>query len=252
MRLHSALLTVAFAMPMLAPHVFAQQPFPAKVDSSVSADESTKIIALSAIMNADPERGMPLLEGILKGNGSSALKDRAMSILTQTKSPRAQQVLSDYAKSTADPDLQLRAIRYMGRTETKETRQQLAGMYPSVTDARVKQEIIRSLASSGESDALLGIAKSEKDQGLRTSAIRDLASSENTPAATVAAFYATATDAADKRVVISGLTGRGDAKTVIDLARKETDPSMKAYIVQRLSGMQKNKDAMDFMMELLK
>jgi hypothetical protein len=39
---------------------------------------------------------------------------------------------------------------------------------------------------------------------------------------------------------------------VIEIARKESDPAMKGYIVQRLGGMSKNKDAMDFMTELLK
>ena len=246
MRLRShALLAVAFALP-----AFTQQPLAAQTASVT--DDSTKIIALNAIMNADPDRGMPLLEGVLKSSGSPTLKDRAMSILTQSKSPRAQQVITDYAKGSGDPDLQLRAVRYIGRSGTKETQQQLAGIYPTATDSRVKQEIMRSLMSSGSGDSLLAIAKSEKDASLRNEAVRDLANTDGIPVATLTAFYASETDPGARRTVINGLTSRGDAKTVIELARKETDPAMKAFIVQRLSGMTKNKDAMDFMMELLK
>jgi hypothetical protein len=235
-----ALLTVGITI-----SAFAQQP-------SAPTDESTKLIALNAIMSADPERGVPLVEGILKSNASATLKDRALSVLSQSKSPNAQQALTDYAKSGTDPDLQLRAIRYVGRAGSKDTQQLLAGIYPTASDAGVKREIIRSMTNSGASDSLLAIARSEKDPGLRNEAVRGMAMSESTPVATLTGFYSSETDPGAKRTIITTLAGRGDAKTVIELARKETDPSMKAFIVQRLSGMTKNKDAMDFMMELLK
>ena len=245
--LSQAVLTIALAMP-----AFTQQPMPAPGGAAASADDTTKMIALNALMNADPDRAIPLVEGILKGNGSLTLKDRSMSALTQSKSPRAQQLLAEYAKSSTDPELQLRAIRNIGRNGTKDTQQLLAAVYPAATDTRVKQEIIRSLMSSGASDSLLSIAKSEKDPALHNEAIRNLAASESTPVSTLVAVYSTETDPAPRRTIVSMLAGRGDAKTVIELGRKETDPAMKAYIVQRLAGMTKNKDAMDYMTELLK
>jgi hypothetical protein len=245
--LSQAVLTIALAMP-----AFTQQPMTAPGGATASADDATKLIALNALMNADPDRAIPLLDGILKGNSSPTLKDRSMSVLTQSKSPRAQPLVTDYAKSSADPDLQLRAIRNIGRSGTKDTQQQLAAVYPTATDTRVKQEIIRSLMSSGASDSLLTIAKSEKDQTLRNEAIRDLAASESTPASTLTGLYSTETDPAARKTIVSMLAGRGDAKSVIEMGRKETDPAMKSYIVQRLAGMTKNKDAMDYMTELLK
>jgi hypothetical protein len=234
----------------------AQKPVaPMAPATAVSIDESTKLLALNAIMTADPERGVPLVEGILKGNATPSMKDRAMSVLTQSKSPNAQQAVTEYAKSGADPDLQVRAIRYIGRSggnSTKDTQLLLAGIYPTAGDERVKREIIRSMTNSGASDSLLAIARSEKDPSLRNEAVHGMAASESTPVATLTSFYSSETDPASKRTVISMLAGRGDTKTLIDLARKEPDPTMKTYIVQRLSGMTKNKDAMDFMMELLK
>src|SRR5580692_11034380 len=138
MRLHyCALLTFAITMPTLA-----QQPVaPMAPGSAVSIDESTKLIALNAIMSADPERGVPLLEGILKGSTSATMKDRALAVLSQSKSPNAQVALTGYAKSGTDPDLQVRAIRYIGRsgTSTKDTQQLLASIYPTASDAGVKR-----------------------------------------------------------------------------------------------------------------
>jgi len=116
----------------------------------------------------------------------------------------------------------------------------------------VREAIIRSLSNSGSTDALMSIIRSEKDPDLRNRAIRSLANSDSTPSATIAALYTSETDVNARRTVINALLGRGDAKSVIEIARKESDPEMKGYIVQRLGGMSKNKDAMDFMTELLK
>lgn len=254
MMMRSCALLAAF----VAAPVFAQpQPKPAPMifrgqGGQLTDDESVKVTALNAILNADPDRGVPLAEGILKGSGSSALKDRALSALTQSRSARAQQVVSDYAKSGADPNLQVRAIRYIGRSDSKENQQQIAALYPSTSNTDVRAEIIRSLGNAGSTDALMTIIRSEKDPDLRNHAIRTVVNSDNTPTATIAALYASETDTNARHSIVNALLGRADAKTLIELARKETDPAMKGYIVQRLSGMSKNKDAMDFMTELLK
>ena len=55
-----------------------------------------------------------------------------------------------------------------------------------------------------------------------------------------------------ERAIVDGMMARGDAKTLVEMARKETDPSMRKVLVERLGAMQNNKDAMDYMMELLK
>ena len=52
--------------------------------------------------------------------------------------------------------------------------------------------------------------------------------------------------------LIDALHSRNDAKPLIELARKESDPAMKKVIVERLSTMRGNKEATDYMMELLK
>jgi hypothetical protein len=65
-------------------------------------------------------------------------------------------------------------------------------------------------------------------------------------------LYTADLDPKVKREVINGLHSTSDAKPLIAIARKETDPAMKKYIVERLSTMRNNKDATDYMMELLK
>jgi hypothetical protein len=65
-------------------------------------------------------------------------------------------------------------------------------------------------------------------------------------------IYSTATETSVKRAVVQSLFMAGAAAKLVDLARKERDPQMKVAIVQQLSMMQDNKEAADYMLELLK
>ncbi len=193
------------------------------VSPDEESNEELKLMAINGLMNADPARAIPLLEGVLKGSGSPKLKDRAMFVLTQSHSPQAQQVIANYAKSAANPDLQLRAIRYIGMAGTAESRQQLIGIYKASNDAEVKKTALRSMAMTDRSGAgaeLVGLYGPEKDPEV-------------------------------KAEILNLLSMRGDAKDMVELARKEPDAAMKKRIVERLSVM-RNKDATDYMMELLK
>jgi tetratricopeptide (TPR) repeat protein len=273
------------------------------------SNDDLKLMAISTLMNADPDRAIPLLEGLLKGNSSPKLKDRAMFVLTQNRSPRAQQVLAAYAKGAGNPDLQVRAIRYIGMSGTSDAQQQLTSIYTASSDAAVKHEIIRSLMTSRGKEPLFNLAKGEKDDDLRAEAIRQLgamratdqltqlytsetspeikiqivrglfvagasdklqdlmrnekeprvrsevirslANSRSTTPESLASLYTADNDVRAKREIVNGLHQRGDCRLMVDLARKESDPAMKKYIVERLGNMQ-CKEAIDYMMELLK
>lgn len=279
-----------------------------RVSPADETNEDLKLMAINSLMNADPERAIPLLEGLLKGNTAPKVKDRALFVLTQNRSPRAQQVLTDYAKGSGNPDLQMNAIRYIGMSGAGAP-PQLASIYMASTDAAVKREIIRSLMISKGRDQLFTLAKNEKDDSLRGEAIRqlgamratdqlaqlesgsspenrleivralfvagsydklgDLAKNEKDPkvrgeairnlarirqtsSETLASLYASEADPGVKRALIEGLRERGDAKAMVEIARKESDPGLKRQIVSHLASMRNNKEATDYMLELLK
>jgi hypothetical protein len=222
------------------------------VSPAQESNDDLKLLAINSLMHADAERAIPLVEGILKGNSGPSVKNNALFVISQNKSPRAQQVLIDYAKGGGNPDLQLRAIQYVGMSGTKEAQQQLAAIYASSSDTRVKSAVMQALMMAHASDALLNIAKTEKDPSLKGAAIRNLSVTRGVPAESLVDLYGSS-DASAKREIVNGLQSRGDAKSLIDLARKESDPAMKKTIASRIGDMaHDNKDAMDYMMELLK
>lgn len=155
------------------------------------SNEDLKLIAINGLMNADPAKAVPLLEGILKGTAAPPVKDRAMFVLAQSQNAAAQQLLADYAKGAGNPDLQVRAVHYMGIAGTEQRIQMLMSVYSSSTDTTVKRAVVQSLFMAGAAGKL------------------------------------------------------------VELARKERDPEMKVAIVRQLSMMQ-NKEATDYMLELLK
>ena len=223
------------------------------VTAADDANEELKLMAMNALMSADPSRAVPALEGILKGSGSPKLKDRAMFVLTQNRSPQAQVVIANYAKGAgANPDMQRRAIRYIGMAGTPEARQQLVEIYNASSDVDVKREILQSLAISGSSAAVLEIARTDKKPALRIEAVRSLMMTKDQPADALVKLYGSESDPAVKREILNLLMVRRNAKDLVELARKEQDPELKKRIVERLSTMRNDKDATDYMMELLK
>src|SRR5262245_29233796 len=75
--------------------------------------EELKMEALRALMSAPPERALPIVTKVLKGNGSDELKKQALFVLGQIDLPEARTVLVDTAR-TGDAELRHEAIRSIG------------------------------------------------------------------------------------------------------------------------------------------
>jgi hypothetical protein len=225
------------------------------VSAELQNDEELKLLALRGIMQADPDKGVPVVEKMLAGGASPRVRDRALFVLSQTRSARAREVILNTAKNNSNPDLQRSAIRYLGMMGGADDREALNGIYRSATDAGVKRAIIQSYFMSGNADRMADIAKTEKDTDLRKTAIRNLGMMNrgSTAAASDALVSIYRADASNdiKRAVINSLFMQRNARALVELARSEKDASMKRAIVQKLSVM-KTPEATDYMLELLK
>jgi len=217
------------------------------------ADEDLKLYAINALINSDADRAVPLLEGLLSNpKMSPRLKERALFVLAQSRSDKAHDIVGRYAKGGSNPDLQLTAVRYLGSYRSKESRQVLSEVYGSVSDVNVKREVLRGFEMSRDIEHLSSIAKSEQNVDLRREAIRQLGNiREDQTTATLVTLYGSESDRDIKREILSSLRNQGAAKQIIECARKESDPELKKEAVRMLSEM-RSKEAMDFLMEILK
>ena len=88
---------------------------------AIQDNDEIKLLAINAMQTSDPERAIPLLEGVLNATNSLRVKQRALYVLAQISNPRARQILLNYAKGAGNPDLQMEAIRYLAAKRDKQT-----------------------------------------------------------------------------------------------------------------------------------
>jgi len=152
------------------------------------------------------------------------------------------------AKSEKNPDLRMDAIHQLGLMGGQP---ELADLYHQESSVEVKAAILHAMFLGGNGSQLSEIARTEKDPKLRLAAVHSmgLMGRENTGAALVS-MYGSETDASVRREIINALFIQGNAKGLVELARRETNPEMKKAIVSKLALMG-SKDATEYLMEIL-
>jgi HEAT repeat protein len=206
---------------------------------SVSADDQSsddlKLLALRSLMQTDPEVAMPVIEKMLAGGSSVRVKDRALFVVSQSRSARGRALIVGVAKGNNNPDLQLRAIRYIGQMGGPESAQALDEVYRSTTDERVKREIIRALGNTNSKDRLFSLAKGEPSAELRGDAARGLGNMSATTELEQLYKGEQSTDV--KKRILQGLQNSNATDKLATIAKTETDPELKRSAIQYLGNM---------------
>jgi hypothetical protein len=170
------------------------------------------------------------------------------AILNSFMRARDKDHLLDIAKSETNSDLRTQAIHGLGAFGAQAELQQ---MYAHELSVDVREDILHALMMNGTADKLIEIARSEKEPRLRKTAINMLGTKRKVDTAdALVSIYGAEQDKAVKREILNALFIQGNAKAIIEVARKEQDVNLKRDAVQKLS-MMKSKEATDFMMELL-
>ena len=211
----------------------------APVNPSSEPDEDLKVIAINSLMQSDPEQAFPILEKLIKSEGSSTkIKEKALFVLTQSPSPQARKLLADTARGSMNPDLQRRAIRYIGMMGSEDSRKELVSIYNSSSDKEIKRAILKSFMQSGSHDFLLNAAKTEKDPELRRDAIRQLAISGG--ADKLWQLYDSSAPAEDKEAILKAMFMTGNSTRLAEIARTEKDPHLRIAAIKSLGIMGAN------------
>ncbi len=152
------------------------------------------------------------------------------------------------AKEEKTPELRRDAIHQLGVLGAKDD---LWALYQTYPEPELKRSVLNALFICGNTDRLVEVARNEKDPKLRQEAIHWLGVSDSSKSAEVLlSLYQGQSDVSVRRAVIQGLFVQGNAKALIQLASKETDPGMKKEIVGKLAVM-RSKEATDYLMEIL-
>jgi HEAT repeat protein len=195
------------------------------------ADEDVKLMAINGLMNSDPERAIPILEGILNGRQPVKLKERALFVLSQSGSPRAFEIVVRTAKS-GPPDLRNRAVRTLGILGGERSRGVLTEIYVSTNDISVKKSILKSYMISGDRTRLLALAKGETNSELRADAVLQLgvigARSE------LADLYNTEQAIPVRKKILQAMFIGGNSEKLAEIARNEKVLELKVTAIRNL------------------
>jgi HEAT repeat protein len=224
--------------------VEVQQQAGKPVDPNAEANEELKLMAINGLMESDPDRAVPLLERILKSPSSIRLKDRALFVLTQNRSPQAQQLLLSIAKGGSNPDLQLRALKYLAMTGSKTVTADIAAIYKSSHDVAIRKQALNSLMIAQASDEIFNVARSEQDKNLREEAIRYLGILHQNDK--LMQLYK---DGIAKQTVLENMFLLGDPNRLLEILRTEKDPKLRASAIRSL-GLMKSQQAADGLVAL--
>lgn len=133
-------------------------------------DEELKLYALDALLQAEPERAVTLLEAFLQGNHSPRLKQHALFVVAQTDSPRAQQIVLRAARDAKNPQLQREAIQALGIMGEDSATAALMEIYRGA-DSETKRQVVHALIAADARKTVADLATSEEDPQLQREAI---------------------------------------------------------------------------------
>ena len=216
---------------------------------TLDANDELKLIAINGIANTDPERAIPLLEGVLNGANTLGNKRRALFVLALSKDPKAHQILLRYAKGGGSPELQVEAIRNLvSRRDGQTTETELREIYESTQDPTIRRAVIEAYGNSGNKSALLNIMKSKTEvvDNKRTALNR----LQNLAAPTeLWALYQAEPDPELRIQIVNAFTSMGATDQLTQIVKTEKDPKVRLRALRNL-GSQKTETTGTLLVDL--
>lgn len=212
---------------------------------AVSVDQSDcelKLMALNALQQADPDKAVPILEKMLKGDTCPKVGQQALFVLAQSNSQQARDLMAKIARGEINPELQRKAIQNLGLFGGEYGRRVLEQIYSSIGDSDMKMRVLNAFMLSGARQQLLNVAKTEKDPRLRAEAIRQMGLMGSRD--DIWQMYQQEQDVQVKKEILQALFLAGDRDHVNQLARNEKDRSLKLAAINDLGLMGRQSDPM--------
>jgi hypothetical protein len=205
---------------------------------TLDANDELKLIAINGIANTDPERAIPLLEGVLNGANTLGNKRRALFVLALSKDPKAHQILLRYAKGAGSPELQVEAIRNLvSRRDGQTSETELREIYESTQDPVIRRAVIEAYGNAGNKAALMSVVKSKTEivDNKRTALnrLQNLAAP-----AEVWSLYQAEPDPELRIQMLNVFTSMGATDQLLQAVKTEKDPKVRLRALRNL-GSQK-------------
>jgi hypothetical protein len=214
-----------------APAAVPRPPMPPTVwmPDTYFPDTDLRIQALGSLIDTDAGKVIPMLKQIALDGANPSEARRALFVLAQSGRADARSAVVDVAKTGSAP-VRLAAARELGRLGGPAVVNDLLQVY-STGNQQVKYQIVSSLGQRDAAPALMRIAQSESDQGLRDVAIVTLGQAGGR--AQLVSLYARASVRAKHPIIVGLFNAQADDE-LIQLAEREHDPRVRQEIISQL------------------
>jgi HEAT repeat protein len=218
-----------------------QPPRPDQAD-----EDELKMLALNALVHSDPDKALPLIEGVLNGANSLQLKRQAIFVLAQSPLPRAREILMNLAKGGGNPDLQRHAIRYIATGGKRgATSAELREIYDSTQDIDIKRAVLQAWGQSGDLMNLVTVANTAGSDAtvldLRKSAVNELGNAGAVQ--DLWTIYQKEQNRDLKMSILSRLGSLGAADKLTEVIKSEKDAEIRRRAIRSLGSMRPEKSA---------
>ncbi len=204
-------------------------------------DDDLAEIAVTGLMQAPPERALPILRKVLKGSHSIEVKKRALFVLSQLDEDVAIDTLNEVAKSAADPELRAEAIRMMGLCGEEKAIDGLRTIYASSKNPLDKRNIIQAWLIADRPKLVMQSARTETDEELRKQAIQALGAMDAT--AELRELFDSEKSIENRKAILQSLGVAGDTETLSRIAGSGQQPEeIRVQAIQAI-GIADGKDS---------
>lgn len=195
-------------------------------------EEDIAEIAVEGLMNAPPERAVPLLKKVLQSQHSDKVKKRALFVLSQIDENAALDAVVDVAKTSSNPALRDEAIRMLGVSGEERAIERLSDLYATSKDANEKRTIVQAWLTADRKDLILSAARNEADPGVRQQAIQALGALD--AASELKQLFDSTHDAPNQRAIIQALGVAGSVDSLMAIAAGQQSEEVRIEAIHAL------------------
>lgn len=172
-----------------------------------SGDDDLAQLAVEGLMSAPPQRALPLLAKVIKGNYSVKVKKRALFVASQLDDAAAIDLVMQAARG-GDPELRGEAIRMLGISGDDAAMSRLTEIYRTSKNAAEKRDVLQAWLVADRKDLVLEAAKNETDPSVRREAINALGAMDG--AAELKQLFGSVKEADNQKNIVQALGVAGD------------------------------------------
>lgn len=195
-------------------------------------DEELAEIAVAGLMQAPPERALPILRKVLNGSQPVQVKKRALFVLSQLDEDVALDTLVEFAKTSSNEELRAEAIRMLGVSGEDRAVENLKSIYAGTSNPEDKRSIIQAWLIADRADLVMQSASTEADEELRRTAIQALGAMDAT--AELRSLFETEKSPENRKAILQSLGVAGDSETLARIATSNQPEEIRIQAIQAL------------------